>query len=147
MRSCETILRIEPGFSSRLALFVVLSHVAGLIAAAVLPVAVPLRLALGLLVVISLVYAFNAHVLRRGRSALTAVELDSVAGWSLYTSEGVVKNASLHPSSFIRPWLMVLNFSVGRFGSRSMILSPDAVDRDSLRRLRVQLRILPQEQR
>ncbi len=143
MRSCETILRIEPGFSGRLGLFVVLSHAAGLIAAALLPVAVPLRLALGLLVVVSLVYGFKAHVLRRGGSALAAVELDSVAGWSLYTSEGVVKNASLHPSSFIRPWLMVLNFSVGRFRSRTMILSPDAVDGDSLRRLRVQLRILP----
>jgi hypothetical protein len=59
----------------------------------------------------------------------------------------VIENASLRPSSFIRPWLMVLNFSVGRFGSRSMILSPDAVDRDSLRRLRVQLCISPQEQR
>ncbi len=104
-----------------------------------LPVSSWLRLALSLAVVISLVHGFRTQILRTGTFALRAVELDGVHGWSLYTAKGVIRDASLLSSSFVRPWLTVLNFSVGRFGRRSIILVPDAVDAEALRRLRVRV--------
>lgn len=143
LRSTEAPLRIEPCLSLRLGLLVVVSHVLATMVVAVLPLVVPLRLALGLFVASSLVYSIKTRVLRKGDSAIKAVKLDPVTGWSLYTARGVIEQVSLHPSSFIRPWLMVLNFSVGRFDSRSLILFPDALDGETLRRLRVQLRIRP----
>ncbi len=139
----ETPLRIEPGFSPRLGLFVVLSHILAIMVVAGLPLVVPLNLVLGLVVIISLVYNIKTRVLRTGDSALKAVALDPVEGWSLYMATGVVERATLHPSSFVRPWLIVLNFSVRRFDRRSLILFSDSLDRETLRRLRVQLRISP----
>ena len=146
MSSKEERLRIEPGFSGRLVIYLVLSHGTGIVAVMALPICVWLRLVLGLGVVIGLVHGFRSQVLRKGAFALRAVELDGVNGWSLYTAKGVARDASLLPSSFVRPWLTVLNFSVGRFGRRSVILLPDAVDGEILRRLRVRVRTAPPKQ-
>ncbi len=143
MSPWEGPLRIEPGFSRRLALYVVLSHGLGMSTLVALPLAMPWRLVLSLLVVISLVHGLRSQVLRSGRFALRAAELGADGSWLLYTAKGAIQSASLSRSSFVRPRLTVLNFSTGRFGRSSMILLPDAVDGETLRRLRVRLRTLP----
>ena len=116
MSPWEGPLRIEPGFSRRLGLYLVLSHGLGMSALMAMPLTLPWRLALGLLVVISLVHGLRTQVLRSGAFALRAAELDPDGGWWLYTAKGAIQSASLRRSSFVRPRLTVLNFSVGRFG-------------------------------
>lgn len=43
--------------------------------------------------------------------------------------------------SFVHPRLVVLNFAAGRWRTNSVVILPDALDRDTFRRLRVRLRV------
>jgi len=61
--------------------------------------------------------------------------------WTLTLVSGKQVEARLLPSTFVTPGLSVLNLRRGRWRSCAMVLLPDTLDPDLLRRLRVRLRL------
>lgn len=133
-------LRIEAGFSRRLAAYLLIVHGAGLAVLPALPLAWYLQLALALGVTVSLTDAWAVHVRRSASRAVHFAELDSEGAWTLYLVDGRKLAARLLASSFVHPALILLNFRTGRFLRRHLVLAADAADADLLRRLRVRLR-------
>lgn len=80
-----------------------------------------------------------------GPGSVTGIYCSENDEWQLAMANGEVQKASLLSPYFVHPQLVVLAFKTGatRWHRRYVILVPDAVDPDSLRRLRVRLR-LPQ---
>ena len=134
-------LHIAPATSLRLGLFLCGTHLGALILIPFLPIEPMLQLAMGLLVSINLAHALRTHALRTNSYAIRSAEWDAEGEWILFMASGEKVSAQLKGSSYVQPWLVVLNFSIGRFLSRSLILLPDAVDPELLRRLRVRLRL------
>ena len=101
----------------------------------------PLWIKAGLIVVIAL--ALGRFVWRygwrRGRGFIARLErLDG--GWRLEMGDGALHRASL-TGGYAHPGLVILNFRLASGRRRSLALLPDAADPDTLRRLRVWLRI------
>jgi hypothetical protein len=71
---------------------------------------------------------------------VTMLAWDPVGGWSLGTVRGGEMEARLRHDAFVHPSLIVLNFSLGRWRRRSVVLLPDSLPADELRRLRALLR-------
>ncbi|MFC1685047.1 protein YgfX [Pseudomonadota bacterium] len=137
------ILRIYPGYSRQLSLFVWCTHLLALGLVPLLPISPWLRAAMLVLVVLSLLHNRNTHVLRSNVSAIASVEWDGEDEWLLFSAKGTKRRARLRGSSYVQPWLMVLNFMVVGKGPKyaSLILAPDALDAAIQRRLRVRLRL------
>jgi len=65
---------------------------------------------------------------------------DSNRGISLYLRGGEAFGGRVEDSSFVSPWLTLINL-VGDGGKRrSLVILPDSLDREEFRRLRVRLR-------
>lgn len=99
------------------------------------------RAGLSALVLASLAYALGAQVLLVVPRAVREAIWRSDGTWTLTLVSGEQVEARLLPSTFVLPRLLVLNFRRGRWRSRAMVLLPDALDSDLLRRLRVRLRL------
>jgi toxin CptA len=137
------VIRISPGPSRQLALFIWISHLSAL-CLILLPAFPPwLKLLLPPLILLSLIHTRNTHILRSTASAITAAEWDGEDEWLLFTGHSKKYRARLLGSSYVQPWLMVLNFiCIGKSKKRvSLILMPDSLDADRQRRLRVKLRL------
>jgi len=103
--------------------------------------------ALAVLVVSSMVWGIRRHALRLDRNAIVRLVWDADDYWLLVTADGRELAGELMPSSYVHPSLVILIFQTGGAGihrlwnRRSVVLLPDALDAESLRRLRVRLRI------
>jgi toxin CptA len=63
--------------------------------------------------------------------------------WLLITAAGEELAVDLHPSTYVHPWLVVLNFRLAdRRRLRSLVLLPDTLDADSFRHLRLRLGLI-----
>ncbi len=59
-----------------------------------------------------------------------------------WNREGERPDLNLLPGAYVTPWCVILNFrAVGARRSRSLVLCPDGVEEQALRRLRVRLRL------
>lgn len=141
IKESNSTLRIKPESSVRLSLFIYGTHFTALAVTLFLPIALQLQLAILILIAISLIHALRTHVLRTNGYAIQSAEWDGGGEWTLFMASGKRVPAQLRASSYVQPWLVVLNFSTGRFSTNSLILVPDAIDPDLLRRLRVRLRL------
>jgi len=99
------------------------------------------RLLLLMLVGASFIHHWRVGILRRGGGAVVEVRWSSDGRWDLLDGAGVLHAAELVGDRILLPGLVLLNFSLGRFKRRSLILFSDAVDRDTHRRLRAELRM------
>jgi len=97
-------------------------------------------LVLSAVIVCSLVYALNGHVLMHGRNAITDLIWDSDGDWRLTMRDGKNHQAQLLKSSYLHNRLVILNFTVDSH-RRSVILLPDTLDQDTFRRLRVRMQL------
>lgn len=76
---------------------------------------------------------------RLPRSCLS-LSLDTKGEWQLVTRDGNRYDATILASSFVTPYLAVLNCSLtGRWLQYHIVILPDAVDEEAFRRLRVWL--------
>ncbi len=115
-------------------------HGGGATAAMLLPVpAWVAGLLLGL-VAISLYHHLTLHVLL-SRSASIVRLVWTEREWLLFTRAGRQRVARLCPDSYVHPYLMVLNFELGAWRRRSVVLLPDESSEPVLRRLRVRLKL------
>ena len=131
-------LLIEPGFSRRLAAFVLLTHAAAAAAVLVLPGAWRL-LVLG--VATSLAHQLYAQVLRRAPWSIRSALWQPDGTWRITLVSGKELDATLSPSTFASVPLVVLNLRLGRLRRRSLPLFSDVFDPEQHRRLRQRLRI------
>jgi hypothetical protein len=137
------IFRITPNYSRQLSLFIWCTHLPAFGLILLLPISLWLQAAMVVLVALSLLHNRNTHLLRSNISAITAVEWDGEDEWLLFSAKGTKRRARLRGSSYVQPWLMVLNFMAVGKGPKyaSLILTPDALDAAMQRRLRVRLRL------
>ena len=62
--------------------------------------------------------------------------------WLLETADGEQWPATLHQSTYVHPWMVVLNFrQEGKPGLLSVVLAPDSLDAETFRELRVRLKV------
>lgn len=84
---------------------------------------------------------YRRHILHKGAGAVRRIVWQSDGKWFLEDDADVMREAELRPSSYLHPRLVILNFSLVRSkGRRSIVLCPDSLDIDTLRRIRGRLR-------
>lgn len=118
-------------------------HLGALTIVLIVPLAVSVRVALAVLIAASLYRELNRHALRLARSAVVAFELRAEDGTCALQrrrspdwEEGRVVDQWVYP----RLTLLVLRLSQRKWPV-SVVIPQDAVEKDSFRRLRVQLRL------
>lgn len=99
----------------------------------------PVKALLTIIVGISLCFVDRNYIQLPGRSSVVRIMLNDADEWWLSTAQGDTINAALLPPAFVHPLLISLLFQAqGR--KFTVILTPDVVNADTLRRLRVRLR-------
>ncbi len=134
-------LNLELGRSRVLAALLMLAHSGALALLALLPLAWWVRMLLAGALLCSLWLTLNRHALRRGKRAITRLLWESDESWLLQGADGKERRARLKPGSYVSPRLVILNFDAGRRPC-SVVLLPDAVEAESLRKLRLRLQTL-----
>ena len=128
--------------SSRL-LAAALTGMHGLCALLVLlmPLGWTLRLVLLIAVAASLTYHWLREVSRRLPDSVNGLHLAADGTFSVRLHRGDWTPAEVLGTSFVKPWLTVLNLKLeGRRFMLPAVLLPDALNREDFRRLRVWLR-------
>ena len=133
-------LRLQPGRSRLLAVFLLTIHVLALVALIPLPLEVWWKLAIvgGLLV--DLGWSYRLHAVKTSGSAIVEAVWDGEGIWQLSLGNGDQVEAVLLPDSVVTLSLVVLNFR-GNGRRRSLVLTIDNTDAEQLRRLRARLRV------
>ncbi len=135
------MLRLEIGRSRWLAGLLAAGHltVFALLLTLALP---PWAIALAALMLgASAAHATFLHAWQRLPRAITGLEIADDCGLMLRDAGGVWREAALLPSSFVTPYLTILNFRhPDERRARSVLLLPDNIRPDPFRRLRVLLR-------
>lgn len=134
-------LILRPGFSRRLALYLLAGH--GLALTALLPLPLPLgiRVAGILLILASLAYNALLHLWRRLPWAIREAVWDGLGVWHLEFPSGARVTAQLLPHSWVSLGLVILDFRLSPWHRRALVLPADALPSDRLRQLRVRLRL------
>lgn len=134
------MLRIRIGKSRRLAAALLAAHA---LAGACVAISVPPAVALPVigLIAASVAYHLRRHALQQAADAIVELILRQGGGCELTTLAGVTLKGQVLGSTFVSPWLTVVNVGLetGR-GRRPVVLAPDGADADALRQLRVWLR-------
>lgn len=93
-----------------------------------------------LLVFVSAIY-HGLDALRRLPRSCRSMHMNSRGEWRLELNDGSLQDAVILPSSFVAPYLTVMNCSLtGRWLQYPIVILPDALDTASFRQLRVWLR-------
>ena len=107
---------------------------------AVLPLDLSLEIKISLMAI--LVISLFVVLRSKGLANVTTLTWKEGNEWVLELRNGSQYETHLLPSSYVSPWLVVLNFSKAEnHRSRSVTLFRDALDDESFRRLRVRLGI------
>jgi len=134
-------LRIRPRTSRRLAVFLLTIHFTAMAVVFALPLNGYLRAGLVVSVLVALAYSAGVHLLYLVSSAVREATWGSDGAWILTLVSGEQIEARLLPSTYVTGNLLVLNFHRARWWSRSLVLLPDSLDGNLLRRLRARLRL------
>lgn len=134
-------LHIQPGVSRRLGYFLLVTH--GL--AAIVALLMPGMPWWGRLLILCGVgwsggYYWRLHLSRQHPAAVLEATFYNVNSWRVTTRSGS-QFAVLESSSFLQPWLCVLNLRMQSGAVCSLILLPDNTPPDILRRLRVRVKL------
>ena len=77
--------------------------------------------------------------------SIVRLRLNNKGEFHLVSRNKIKTAVIIRPSSFVMPYLTVLNLKIGkRCTDRSIVITPDRVDEEAFRRLRVWLRWGPQ---
>jgi toxin CptA len=134
-------LRLEPAFSLYLALWLATTHLMSLGVVWLLEMESLFSFSLTILLLVSLLWMADLHLLRWSGGSLESLVIDQSPEWVLTLKNGERLQARLLPDSFVKPWLLVLNYKPLRGGRvRSLVLLPDSLDRETARQLRIYLR-------
>lgn len=135
------MLRISIKPSRRLALVLCAAHAAVAGTSLVLGLPMPVKIALVLLIGTSWGICLYGPALLRSNDSVIGLELKDDGAVSFQTRSGEWREGRLLGSSFVSPYLTILNLrSEDRFLARHVVIVPDSVDAEEFRRLRVRLR-------
>lgn len=140
MENHQPPLHIQPGVSRRLVAFLVVTHGLGAGVVLLMP-GMPWwgRLLLLLGVGVSGWHYWRLHISRQHPAAVLETTFYGVDSWRVQTRSDS-QFAVLADSSFLQPWLCVLNLRMQSGAMHSLILLPDNTPADVLRRLRVRVK-------
>ncbi len=113
-------------------------HLLALISLFVTAIPAPLKVGLGGLVLLSWVVVQCGHGGLCDRWFVQQLEWCENGQWKLYGRDGRGSTARL-VDCYVNPHLLVLNFAVGTFRRRSVLIFADSADSDEVRSLRMQL--------
>jgi hypothetical protein len=131
---------IEPEGGFQLKAFLLGAHVlVSLFCLFLFPVVWWGRLLLVVMVFASAYYYLRLHVLRDLKRSVIRAVIDAENKWEIMLADHSVHKVSLHASSFISPFLYVLNFKMANGRFYTLLFFPDAISTDAARRLRVRL--------
>ena len=134
-------LHLQPRSSRYLSLALFFLHGIALVVAANLTIPGWLSIVLSVAVLANFYTTFTVHVLGRGKYALLNMVWSDEGDWTLINGEGQELRASLLPSSYVHPHLVVLNFHIAKGGRRTAILLRDSLDSKTFRDLLVRMRL------
>lgn len=124
-----------------LALCLATMHVLALGSAWLIPLALAVKIGMAVVLSSSLLFGLRQHVWRAGKRSVCAIRLTGECEISLQGQDGTWLEAAILPSSFISPYLTVLNLKIEtERRARHVVLLPDAMDAEQFRQLRVWLR-------
>jgi len=105
-----------------------------------------IKLALMSALIVSAVIHSRQYLFKNSKRAVTNLVWQEQNQWLVDTASGETINAELLGSSFVNPWLIVLNFKPEQ-GRRMLpvVIMPDGVDSTTFRRLSVKLRFYGRE--
>lgn len=151
LRTPALIIRLKP--STRLAVMLSFAHLVAVVLLWPLTLPTAVKLTGSALLVVSLVFYLRRHALLRSPDSVSGLELTGEMACVLETRGGERIACALLGSSFVAPYLTVLELkplkidgavelreSWRRFFSRSVVILPDGIDPEEFRRLRVMLR-------
>jgi toxin CptA len=133
-------LRIAIGPSRTLAAVLGIAHIAALVVTVVVALATWVKLLIAMALVTSGTRSILRLALQRGSSAIVELEVEAGGRISCRTRDGPWREGQILSSSFVSPWLTVLNLRVAAVRARHLVIVPDNVEKDAFRRIRVLLR-------
>jgi len=139
------LLELRP--SRRLALMLLVAHLAALLLLAMLPVATWLQISGAALLLCSGFRSITHHALRRSRSSVQALEFVDRAQLCVRSRDGQWRSGCVLGTSTAGAALVVLNIRFeGRRWSAHVVIPGDSLEPEDFRRLRVWLRWGPRPQ-
>jgi toxin CptA len=135
-------LRLTPKSSRILMTLLTIGHLGAAAVLIPLDLSLLIKLAIGAALLVSLFVAWRKQPGRVGEGDVQTLTWQTDGEWLLETVDGKQFPASLHESTYVHPWLVVLNFR--REDDRRMLsftLPPDALDAETFRELRVRLKV------
>ena len=133
-------LLLQPEVSLYLQVFIVVTHALEvLVVLFLLPLPWWGNLLACAIIAYSARYFWRLHITRLHPASVLEATFYTLANWRIHTPSGS-KFATLADSSFLHPWLCVLNLRTQQGKLHSLILLPDSLPADLLRQLRVRVK-------
>lgn len=135
------MLSITLRTSYLLALLLVVMHVLALASVWLVPLVLDAKIGTAIVLATTLAFGLQQHVWRAGKRSVRAIRLTGECEISLQGQDGTWLEAAILPSSFISPYLTVLNLKIEvERRARHVVILPDAMDAEQFRQLRVWLK-------
>jgi Membrane-bound toxin component of toxin-antitoxin system len=141
LKPYATPLRLEPGRSVLLGGWLLVSHAGVAVLLPWLPLPPSVQLALGVLLLVDLLWYWRCQVVRTARGALRSLTWQDGRSCRVQLAGGAEFEATLEPRAFVQPWLVILQLRTDRWHRHHLLLLPDMLDAVTLRQLRVRLRM------
>ncbi|MCF6337787.1 MAG: hypothetical protein L3J84_07515 [Gammaproteobacteria bacterium] len=135
-------LRLQPEASRILVGLLTAGHLGAIAVLFPLDLSMMTKIGIAVVLLVSLTIAIRKQPGRIGEGGVQILTWQTDDEWVLETADGTQIKASLHESTYVHPWLVVLNFR--RENQRSLLtftLAPDALDKETFRELRVRLKV------
>lgn len=133
-------LALQPLVSRQLAVFIGVTHGLAALVAVLMPgmewwgkgaLLIPIAVSLG--------YFWRLHIARTAAQSVQEAVFYQVDNWLVRTPSGS-HFARLDDSSFLHPWLCVLNLRSQKGKLHTLVLLPDSLPQEVLRQLRVRVK-------
>ncbi len=135
-------LKLHPKASRILVGLLVAGHLGAIAVLFPLDLSLLVKITITVVLLVSLVIAVRKQPGRIGEGGVQTLTWQTDGVWVLETVGGEKMEASLHESTYVHPWLVVLNFRrENQRGLLTFTLAPDALDREIFRELRVRLKM------
>lgn len=135
-------LRLKPKPSRILMALLVAGHLGAMAVLVPLDLSLPIKIVIGVMLLVSLVVAWRKQPGQVAEGGVQTLTWQTDSEWLLETLDGEQFKATLHESTYVHPWLVVLNFRAENKPSLlSFTLAPDALDAEIFRDLRVRLKM------
>ncbi len=134
-------LRIIPGFSNWIAIYLLLIHFSALILILFIDLNIYLLIPSATLIISSLIYHWRKDVLHLEANSVIGIYWEPKSGWMVEMIDGDRLRVELCPTSFTNRYVVILHFKTTVRGRCRVTIPRDAIDSDQFRRLKVMLKV------